>query len=641
MKKILAIILVIILLIMVSPAPVLAGDLMESFEDNNTYASYYGINWMSQTFTATSNYNMDGVLLYIARYGAGGINYTVSIRDCDVDGKPTGSNLISKTRSTSEFSTSANWVTFAFDSTIPISSGEKYSIIMESTNGTSGNNVRWSLYTSGGYSGGQRWDSNNYGATWDDTGLSGHDFDFRTYGTIVEAQEPSVNTYKAMLFSDAVNLYGWANGHDYPLVDIGFQWGNAADNLTYSVNNSSYLSANQTNIGWQDSRTYPTDGATWYFRAYATTTEGGTGYGEILSFTNILPSIEVTTLSGQVFIGGGGGWAIAFPVQLYSYDYSDNFTIGGRVGTSLDTWLYNTANDTLGILPSGVQHGYPTWTVYSWGQDQTEYNLADNTTYYYQGFASDNSTTYYGNVLTISTGINTEALPSPTLTITKIVNIENSTEIVFDVTAKITNNNIEYIIDKGFQFSLSAINGVLSGDIHTWTVMDNLGTDGLYHIRIFEDYFPWYDYENGETVYIRAWARNNSGMGYSSVISYNPVDAAATMPTSTGTLPEISQLVRNTKTSLGMDGGIMGSWAFMGIIILLIALVFGIAMITAKESMARMAIGVAWLLASIAVVGAFIFTGELGIWPIIVLVGGVVGIILIVASAKLSGSQGV
>ena len=84
----------------------------------------------------------------------------------------------------------------------------------------------------------------------------------------------------------------------------------------------------------------------------------------------------------------------------------------------------------------------------------------------------------------------------------------------------------------------------------------------------------------------------------------------------------------------------MGTWVFMGLLLLIVALIFGIAYFAVKTPIGRVAIGFTWLLSSISVVGGFIFTGQLGVWPILVLVGGVVALIMIVLSVKLSGSGG-
>ena len=83
----------------------------------------------------------------------------------------------------------------------------------------------------------------------------------------------------------------------------------------------------------------------------------------------------------------------------------------------------------------------------------------------------------------------------------------------------------------------------------------------------------------------------------------------------------------------------MGTWAFLALLMLALALVFGIAYFVVPNPAGKTAIGVAWLLASIAVVGGFIFTGQLGVWPIVILVGGVVVLLMVILSAKLSGGQ--
>jgi len=75
----------------------------------------------------------------------------------------------------------------------------------------------------------------------------------------------------------------------------------------------------------------------------------------------------------------------------------------------------------------------------------------------------------------------------------------------------------------------------------------------------------------------------------------------------------------------------------MGLCLIIISLLYGIGMMAVPIGISRIAVGIAWLLTSISIVGAFIFTGQLGVWPILILVGGAVMLIMIVLSVKLSG----
>lgn len=146
----------------------------------------------------------------------------------------------------------------------------------------------------------------------------------------------------------------------------------------------------------------------------------------------------------------------------------------------------------------------------------------------------------------------------------------------------------------------------------------------------------WYisGLENGIEYQARSVGQNDVGLGYGNIITFimsEDVDVGPDIPAEGG----IATFIKNLRESLGLTG-VMGTWAFMGLVIVLLSLVFGIAM-AAVNGVARLAVGVAWLLASISVVGGFIFTGELGIWPIVILVGGLVGFVMIIVGRTLSG----
>lgn len=96
-----------------------------------------------------------------------------------------------------------------------------------------------------------------------------------------------------------------------------------------------------------------------------------------------------------------------------------------------------------------------------------------------------------------------------------------------------------------------------------------------------------------------------------------------------------TDILNNLKESLGLVGT-FGSWALLFIILIAIALVYGIAIISVS-GVAKQAVAVAWILSSIAVVGGFLFTGELGVWTIIIATGSVIAIIIIFVSVKLTG----
>lgn len=153
----------------------------------------------------------------------------------------------------------------------------------------------------------------------------------------------------------------------------------------------------------------------------------------------------------------------------------------------------------------------------------------------------------------------------------------------------------------------------------------------------------WYvsGLENSVRYQVRSAGQNYFGTGYGNTITFQmttDVDVGGDDDDDSASGSDISTFINDLKESLGLTGT-FGTWAFMGMILLIVALVFGIAMYS-TYGVARMAVGVAWLLSSICVLGAFIFTGQLGIWPIVILVGGIVGFGMIILGVKFSGGGG-
>jgi len=141
----------------------------------------YGNNWYAQTFTASGSYDMDGVWLKLFRVGSPG-NLTVSLR-ATAGGLPTGADLVSGTRSASDFTTSTSgewyWITFTDD--YSVTSGTTYAVVMRATAGDANNYVSLRYDSGAGYSGGQVCSSGDGGATW--AAVAGDDFLFAVTAT--------------------------------------------------------------------------------------------------------------------------------------------------------------------------------------------------------------------------------------------------------------------------------------------------------------------------------------------------------------------------------------------------------------------------------------------------------------------------
>lgn len=146
------------------------------------------------------------------------------------------------------------------------------------------------------------------------------------------------------------------------------------------------------------------------------------------------------------------------------------------------------------------------------------------------------------------------------------------------------------------------------------------------------------DIQNNRIYEYQSVGVNEIGTGYGSIRTFL-VDATGGITGDeeepTDEVNAGTDIINNLKTSLGLIG-VFGSWALLFILILAVALVFGIAMLTV-DGVARQAVAVAWILSSIALVGGFLFTGELGVWAIVIATGSVIAIIIIFVSVKLTG----
>lgn len=142
----------------------------------------YGVNWYAQTFTASNSYHDYSVIIDLLRSGAGNYTFTVSLRLVDVNGKPTGADLI--TKSMTSVPTSWTWQEFVHTVGYDFTSGVKYCWVCRYTAGNSTNYVAWYKRSANPYSGGTGVSSTDSGVTW--TVQSGYDLDFENWGYFVD-----------------------------------------------------------------------------------------------------------------------------------------------------------------------------------------------------------------------------------------------------------------------------------------------------------------------------------------------------------------------------------------------------------------------------------------------------------------------
>ena len=416
---------------------------------------------------------------------------------------------------------------------------------------------------------------------------------------------PSVTTlgYPLTLGTDNATLYGYivADGSSNCTGWIQYRQQDSGDNWTASSNTTGLIS------GDTFSAVVGSLMETWIydFRA-AAMNDSGTSYGGIADF-QILPSLttpEVDTL----------------PATLVT---SDTAWIHGELiddgGT--DCWLYfewRIAGDTVWLETNQTIASSNTTFLHQ----LTGLTPLEN--YEYRAVASNYNVSSgdgyvaYGETLSFA----------PYAVIGTPVIITRGAVYIDDVSVAVT-GGVQYDGGSGvavwFQYKLI--------DDTTW-----LETDKTYSVTTgYEVQHLLHPLEYNKTYQYRALGENVYAVGYGSIVTFDMLPDLP-VPDSDETITSVANLISQIRANLGLIG-IMGTWAFMGLVLLIVALLFGIPFAVTANPMGKTAIGFTWLLATIAVVGGFIFTGELGVWPLIVLVGGVVVLIMITLSIKLSGGS--
>lgn len=428
------------------------------------------------------------------------------------------------------------------------------------------------------------------------------------------------------------------------ITDSGIQWGTSTgvytDNLTsdfISIEYDVYGDSNYTGYFYHtiDSANL-TYGQHYYYRAYAENVHG-IGYSTEKDFIYTPALLNVTTGTATVqYDIPSGNFTTAFSVTVEP-DTADTVT----AVLSTDGG-FASGNVTMNLLyASDGVYQFDMW------DGSYSYSLSANTTYYYQGRAWKDGVPYFGQIRSFVTTV--PDLPDyPEIQLVEIKNVSDlyGVSYAYELTAKIIETDeTSDIYNQGFQFSLdSTPTGTLLAPVYTYEV-DNVAPDGTF-TEVFD--LSGTDWYHGQKMYFRAFidtydfsrlfsqtlSSKQAGDATDGDVTVNPND-----------IVNISDIVNDTRASLGLTGT-MGTWAFLALVELVIALIFGMAFFGLKESASNskilgVAIGICWLITSVAALGAFIFTGMLGIWPIVILTGGFVLLIILILSIKFSGGNSV
>jgi hypothetical protein len=145
--------------------------------------------WLAQTFTTDGiGYTILGIRVMLYRTSTIG-TITVSIRNTDVNGHPTGVDLVSATIDGSiaeaiQTESSGEFYDLLFASGYALLPLTKYAIVVRVSSGT----IYWRYNSAGSYAGGNREHSTNSGSSW--TAYAAHDYMFQTIKTEMGDVEP-------------------------------------------------------------------------------------------------------------------------------------------------------------------------------------------------------------------------------------------------------------------------------------------------------------------------------------------------------------------------------------------------------------------------------------------------------------------
>lgn len=258
---------------------------------------------------------------------------------------------------------------------------------------------------------------------------------------------------------------------------------------------------------------------TYYVRAYATNSIG-TGYGTVVSFTTaaistipIVTTAPITNITTNSAIGGGNvtnQGSSAVTARGICASSNPNPTISG----------YHTVDGAgLGTFSSNIT-GF------------TE--LSPNTTYYVRAYATNSAGTGYGAEISFTTN---SACVAPTVSLATISGITPTTA---DTVLTIVSNG-------GCTVLVSSIEWSVNPDFSGEHVSSGPNTTGSYTIT---GLLP------STTYYVRGYAANNTGTGYSVTQSFTTATVSASLPSvSTNNVTSILTTTALSGGNVMNDGG--------------------------------------------------------------------------------------
>lgn len=400
------------------------------------------------------------------------------------------------------------------------------------------------------------------------------------------------------------------------IIERGFRY-----SLSSNMTGYSYTSdlANSFPLGYFAQSTdlssyYSATGTVLYIQAFATNEVGNTGVGNIISYVipelNVGPGGLVVTNTGATVNGNTATLRASIDnpggITLERYGFAWGTTSGCHDGT------FNAQISTGAVTISHIVTNLTTVYVY----------------FYKAGVKTSSGNWYWSDPTTFTTGESLAVVTGsgPYVATEAATNIGTNSFTANGNLVSVGGTTGSYVSSRGFVYSLAN-----QGQLDDWSF---IGSSGNFSVGTYDQLITVSD--TGGTVYYAAAATNQYATAYGKVFFVRMETTGGTSGTSGGSTnpatgagsDQAVGFIKSWMASLGLDNT-MGHWAFMGIIMMLEALGFGVGYMLVHEKLVRIVITITWGLIEIATVGAFLFSGLLGIVAAIALIFTCTGLVII------------
>lgn len=371
---------------------------------------------------------------------------------------------------------------------------------------------------------------------------------------------------------------------------------------------------------------------TYYYRAYAyyvdTLYNYPTGWGDIMSVTtssdydlsNASVTLSSAIVSGTSVVLTGSidnTGSYPFPYRGFAWSTSDNFT-------SATKWSETSL--------------LATFTGWGLGSYSHQVDLLNNSTDYY--FWAFMRTAVREYIYSDSTLKQTGSTSGVTFLAPTVVTNQPSSVTANSVNASMTITSLAGVL--GFAVVQIDVYGFDIGEtsgVYTDFIRSDTGTYDIGNYWMSLSSGSWTD---GQIIYVKAYAHNTFGRdAYGAEIPIQLHSGGVVTPISpvasfTG---DFSETMKRWMSTMGMDNP-TGHWASLLLLEVVFSIIFVIILLAVKEDTERKVISIVWLLVAMITFGVFTFSGLLGIWGVLILILGAIGLILLVANIFTSGGKG-